>query len=129
VHLFVSGAAIVLKSARIFKTSPTKRINFMGDLPGRSNAEGYLNTAPMGKPLRVIQLIEGDLSLKLMEMGCLPGQWVEIVHRASGGHALALQVADYVLALRAEEARAVMVRWGESPVADMDFFAIISTQG
>ena len=101
----------------------------MGDLAGRSNAEGYLNTAPMGKPLRVIQLIEGDLSLKLMEMGCLPGQWVEIVHRASGGHALALQVADYVLALRAEEARAVMVRWGESPVADMDFFAITSTQG
>ncbi len=88
-----------------------------------------MNSAPMGKPLRVVHLIEGDLSLKLMEMGCLPGQWVEIVHRASGGHALALQVAEYVLALRAEEAKAVMVRWGESPLAEKDFFAPISTQG
>ncbi len=101
----------------------------MGDLSGRTNSEGCLNSAPMGKPLRVVHLIEGDLSLKLMEMGCLPGQWVEIVHRASGGHALALQVAEYVLALRAEEAKAVMVRWGESPLAEKDFFAPISTQG
>jgi ferrous iron transport protein A len=129
VHLFVSGAAIVLKSERIFTMNLPSPFNYMGDLPKRANTEGDLNTAPMGRPLRVIHLVEGDLSLKLMEMGCLPGQWVEIVHRASGGHALALQVADYVLALRAEEARAVMVRWGESPLAGMEFFASTSTQG
>jgi ferrous iron transport protein A len=93
----------------------------MGDSLARGNEEDYLDKAPMGRPLRVIQLTEGELSLKLMEMGCLPGQWVEIVHRASGGHALALQVAEYVLALRSEEAKAVLVRWGESPLATPDF--------
>jgi ferrous iron transport protein A len=96
----------------------------MGDSLVRNNTEGYLDVAPKGKPLRVIRLTEGDLSLKLMEMGCLPGQWVEIVHRTATGHALALQVAEYVLALRAEEARAVLVRWGESPLVDRDFSAL-----
>jgi len=97
--------------------------NLMGDIMQLTNTEAYLDAAPEGKLLRVVRLTEGDLSLKLMEMGCLPGQWVEIVHRTASGHALALQVAEYVLALRAEEARAVLVRWGESPLVDRDLLA------
>lgn len=95
----------------------------MGDFMQHLNTESYLDAAPEGKPLRVVRLTEGDLSLKLMEMGCLPGQWIEIVHRTASGHALALQVAEYVLALRAEEARAVLVRWGESPLVDNDLLS------
>lgn len=125
----VSGGVIVLKSVKHHILHNPLPFKPMGDSLGLTNSEGYLDCAPAGKPLRVVRLIEGDLSLKLIEMGCLPGQWVEIVHRASGGRALALRVAEYVLALRAEEAKAVLVRWGESPLVAKEFSTLTLPEG
>lgn len=81
--------------------------------------QGSLDQAPTGVPLQVVRLDQSDLSLKLMEMGCLPGEKVEILHRASGGDPLAIKVMDYVLGLRAREAAAVWVSWGDTPLRNL----------
>ena len=81
--------------------------------------EGSLDQAPTGVPLLIVRLDESDLSLKLMEMGCLPGEKLEIVHRASGGDPLAIKVMEYVLGLRSREAAAVWVSWGDTPLRNL----------
>jgi len=65
----------------------------------------------------VIQSVtEDETSLKLMEMGCVPGEEVCILRKAPMGDPIAISVAGYVLSLRKEEARFVMVKTF-SPVA------------
>jgi ferrous iron transport protein A len=50
------------------------------------------------------------LKLKLMEMGCLPGEEVELVRVAPPGDPLAIAVGSYVLGIRRDEAEAVVVQ-------------------
>ncbi len=86
-------------------------------LPARMPlSEGTLDRAPGDMVLKIVKLQDNDLALKLMEMGCLPGQPLKILHRFAGGKRLIVQVLDYVLALRASEAEAVWVTWGTGPV-------------
>ena len=49
------------------------------------------------------------LSLKLMEMGCVPGQKVKIQKVAPLGDPIAISVSGYLLSLRKAEAAAVVV--------------------
>lgn len=50
-----------------------------------------------------------DLSLKLLEMGCLPGVEVMLDFVAPFGDPLGIQVNGYCLAMRKEEAATVLV--------------------
>lgn len=50
------------------------------------------------------------LKLKLMEMGCLPGEVVKVVRVAPPGDPMAISVGSYVLGLRRSEADTVVVR-------------------
>lgn len=50
-----------------------------------------------------------ELAVKLMEMGCLPGETVELLHKAPFGDPLAIRVAGYKLSLRVSEAASVIV--------------------
>lgn len=50
------------------------------------------------------------LSLKLLEMGCLPGTIVELTHTAPFGDPIALKVSGYTLSMRKEEASTVNIR-------------------
>jgi Fe2+ transport system protein FeoA len=50
-----------------------------------------------------------DLYLKLMEMGCVPGEEVLIERIAPLGDPIGVQVAGYHLSLRKEEAESIMV--------------------
>jgi ferrous iron transport protein A len=50
-----------------------------------------------------------DLSLKLLEMGCLPGEAVMLDFVAPLGDPLGIEVNGYCLALRREEAATVEV--------------------
>lgn len=52
---------------------------------------------------------EPDLSLKLLEMGCLPGTEVLLDFVAPLGDPIGIQVNGYCLALRKEEAATVEV--------------------
>lgn len=49
------------------------------------------------------------LSLKLIEMGCLPGERIVLSKIAPLGCPLAIHVAGYELSLRKEEADAILV--------------------
>ena len=50
-----------------------------------------------------------DLSYKLIEMGCLPGETIVLSKIAPLGGPVAIHVSGYELSLRKEEAAAVMV--------------------
>lgn len=49
------------------------------------------------------------MSLKLMEMGCLPGSEVELSHKAPLGDPICINVGGYSLSLRVKEAATIML--------------------
>ena len=53
---------------------------------------------------------DDSLSLKLMEMGCLPGTQIVVTNIAPLGDPIAITVNDYQLALRKSEAKAVIIK-------------------
>ena len=50
-----------------------------------------------------------DMSVKLMEMGCVPGETVTLEKIAPLGDPIAVKVSGYLLSLRKEEAATVLV--------------------
>ena len=51
-----------------------------------------------------------DMKLKLLEMGCLPGEKVRVTRHAPLGCPLAIRVSDYTLSLRMDEAATIVIR-------------------
>ncbi|MBK9731884.1 MAG: ferrous iron transport protein A [Chitinophagaceae bacterium] len=58
----------------------------------------------------IVELERGDLSLKLMEMGFLPGEKIFVDKIAPLGDPISVKIGTYLLSLRKEEANAVLVR-------------------
>lgn len=50
-----------------------------------------------------------NLSVKLMEMGCLPGERITFERTAPLGDPIAVSIAGYQLSLRKEEAATIIV--------------------
>jgi len=50
-----------------------------------------------------------EASLKLLEMGCIPGEKIEVVRIAPLGDPIAILVAGYLLSMRRDEAAAIVV--------------------
>ncbi len=57
-----------------------------------------------GQKARITSIKEGAFSLKLAEMGCVPGTEITRVFSAAGGSPIAYQIDSYLLGLRSEEA-------------------------
>jgi ferrous iron transport protein A len=58
----------------------------------------------------VIHSFENDeIFLKLMEMGCVPGEEVLMEMQAPLGDPISIKVAGYQLSLRIEEAKSILV--------------------
>ena len=51
-----------------------------------------------------------EASLKLLEMGCIPGEQIEVIRIAPLGDPIAILVAGYLLSMRREEAAVVVVK-------------------
>lgn len=51
-----------------------------------------------------------EMSVKLMEMGCLPGEEVEVERYAPFGDPMAIRVAGYQLCLRKSEASVILIQ-------------------
>jgi ferrous iron transport protein A len=49
------------------------------------------------------------MSLKLMEMGCLPGSEVELSHKAPFGDPICIRVGGYALSMRLNEAATILL--------------------
>lgn len=58
---------------------------------------------------RIIAIQEGSLTLKLLEMGFIPGELVEIEHRTWQSDPIAVRISGYLIGLRREEASLIEV--------------------
>ena len=69
-----------------------------------------LDKTPLGATVRIVSLESSDtVTLRLMEMGMVPGSAVRVVKFAPLGDPIQICVRNYHLALRRNEARAITV--------------------
>jgi len=68
-----------------------------------------LDQLELGQTAVVQEFTDDFLSLKFIEMGCLPSEVVKLVNIAPFGDPIAIEVSGYVLSLRKEEASTVIV--------------------
>ncbi len=62
-----------------------------------------------GQKAKILNFTSEELFLKLMEMGCLPGEPIEVVKKAPFNDPLSVSVAGYILSLRVDEAKHIEV--------------------
>ncbi len=63
----------------------------------------------MGSSAVIISFEQNDVFLKLMEMGCIPGEIVKVDQIAPLGDPIAITVSGYNLSLRLDEAQNIFV--------------------
>lgn len=68
-----------------------------------------LSELKIGETAYITRFTDPELSLKLLEMGCLPGEKVMLERIAPLGDPIAIRVAGYLLSLRKSEAETVVV--------------------
>jgi ferrous iron transport protein A len=62
-----------------------------------------------GQKATILRFTSEELFLKLMEMGCLPGEAIEITKKAPLHDPISVAVAGYTLSLRVDEAKQIEV--------------------
>ena len=68
-----------------------------------------LSQLKIGQSAIIDSFTDKEMSLKLLEMGCTPGEMVTLDRIAPMGDPIAIQVSGYLLSLRKEEASTVLV--------------------
>lgn len=68
-----------------------------------------LSEIKQGRIVKIVSFENSDLLLKLMEMGCIPGEKVKIEQVAPLGDPISIAVAGYNLSLRLNEAHSIFV--------------------
>lgn len=69
-------------------------------------------TADLAVPheqMEVLEIIESEVSLKLLEMGIMPGKILTLLYIAPFGDPLAFQLDETMIALRKKEAQLIKV--------------------
>ena len=70
----------------------------------------YLSELKPGQKGIIESFTDYELSLKLLEMGCIPGEIIEVLRIAPFGDPLAISISGYILSLRKDEAATVRIR-------------------
>ncbi len=68
-----------------------------------------LSEIEIGKKAIIISFENDEIILKLMEMGCLPGEIISIEKKAPWGDPISIIVSGYQLSLRRNEAEKIIV--------------------
>jgi ferrous iron transport protein A len=68
-----------------------------------------LSQVKQGRTVTIVSFDNNDLLLKLMEMGCVPGEKIRVEQIAPLGDPISITVAGYNLSLRLNEASAIIV--------------------
>lgn len=68
-----------------------------------------LSELKSGERGKIMSFDSPDLELKLMEMGCLPGEEVVVEQIAPLGDPISIRIAGYALSLRKNEARQIII--------------------
>jgi ferrous iron transport protein A len=74
-----------------------------------SNDNLKLSDLKIGQQATILSFIDAELSLKLLEMGCLPGEVVKVTSIAPFGDPIAIEVSGYSLAIGKTEASTINV--------------------
>ena len=69
----------------------------------------------VGRTGVITEFENDDIFLKLMEMGCIPGEQVKVDQKAPLGDPISITIAGYHLSLRLNEAEMIWVE--ESPLS------------
>lgn len=64
-----------------------------------------------GTKVKILSFNNDDLVIKLMEMGCLPGEELVVWKKAPLGDPIYILVSGYSLSLRLDEAAAIEVEY------------------
>jgi len=64
----------------------------------------------IGAKGEIQSISDSDLAQKLLEMGCTPGEQIEVVRKAPFGGPVAILVSSYVLSVRKEDALKIDVK-------------------
>jgi ferrous iron transport protein A len=72
-------------------------------------SEILLSDLKIGEQGKIHHFNDQNIALKLMEMGCLPGEVVTLERLAPMGDPMAIAVAGYSLSLRKSEASSVVL--------------------
>jgi ferrous iron transport protein A len=68
-----------------------------------------LSEIPVGTTVVIKSFESNDIFLKLMEMGCVPGELIKVEQVAPLGDPIAISVSGYNLSLRLNEAQNIFV--------------------
>jgi ferrous iron transport protein A len=68
-----------------------------------------LSEVKVGKTVIIHSFEQDDIYIKLMEMGCVPGEKVKVEQVAPLGDPISISVAGYTLSLRLNEAENILV--------------------
>jgi ferrous iron transport protein A len=68
-----------------------------------------LSDVAVGKRVMIKSFAKDDIFIKLMEMGCLPGEIIRVDQVAPLGDPISISVAGYNLSLRLNEADQILV--------------------
>jgi ferrous iron transport protein A len=68
-----------------------------------------LSELKAGERATIMDFESSELELKLMEMGCLPGEEIMVEQIAPLGDPISVRIAGYSLSLRKNEARQILV--------------------
>lgn len=70
-----------------------------------------LSEIKIGRKVIITSFENDDIFLKLMEMGCVPGETVTVEKIAPLKDPISIAVAGYTLSLRLDEARHILVEY------------------
>ena len=68
-----------------------------------------LSEMEVGSKVKIHSFESDDIILKLMEMGCLPGEVISVEKKAPWGDPISIIVSGYRLSLRLNEAEKIIV--------------------
>jgi ferrous iron transport protein A len=68
-----------------------------------------LSEVKIGKEVVIVSFENDDIFLKLMEMGCVPGEKITVEQVAPFKDPISISVAGYRLSLRLDEAEHILV--------------------
>lgn len=69
-----------------------------------------LTQLALGEQATICCLKDEEMSLKLLEMGCIPGAHVKLVYKAPFNGPLCISVCGYLLTVGKEEAKSIQLR-------------------
>jgi len=68
-----------------------------------------LDTLHLGESAKIESFTDDVLSLKFIEMGCLPGERIVLKNIAPLGCPIAIEISGYTLSMRKQEASTIVI--------------------